>query len=1011
MLLGREEERLAIDHLLAGARDGRSGVLALVGESGIGKTMLLEYAADAAAGMRVLRARGIESEAEVPFAGLAELLRGALGALDQIPAPQATALGGALALRPATAGDRFAIGAATLSLLSACAEEGPLALLVDDAHLLDDSSAQALLFAARRLLADPIALVLAVREGEPSLLDGADLRTLRLGGLDRAAAAELLGRADVPADVVGRLYRATGGNPLALLELAPEGARLAALPSAGPVPISTSIAAAFLRRFERLPEPTRRALVLAAAIDGGDLVVLARAATALGLDLGALAAAEEAGLVTLTGGEAAFRHPLARSAVYAGASAQERRAVHAALAAALPDRDADRRAWHLAAASIGPDEQASAALEQAGERARERSAYGVAAGAFERGAGLAPADEARGRLLFAAADAAWLGGDLDRTVGLLDQARLHATRAVLEARIDHLAGLVAMRRGPVMDGYPLIVSAADTIAEDDPEQAVVMLAEAVHGCFYAGDTPAMLAAAARAVELAAVAGTRRARFFASMAQGIALVADGQGETGAAAVRSAVAIIEEHDELRDDPRLPFCRRSARCGCARPASAAAWSTARSSRRAARGRSAACRCSCTTSRATRRRPTGGRPRRRATTRRSVWRARPASGRSSPPRSRGSPGSRHGRGARMTAAGMRARRRRSASSSGWGSTRSGRSRRSATSSSASAARPRPSTHHEAQAAALRSRGIADVDLSPAPELVDAYLRLGRGEEAAAAATEFVAAAEAKGQPWALARAARCRGLLAEAGDLEADFEEALRLHALTPDGFETARTRLAYGARLRRARMRVRAREQLRSAVELFERLGAQPWADQARVELAATGETARRRDSSTLDDLTPQELQIAHLLAAGKTTREAAAAVFLSPKTVEYHLRQRLPQAGDPLARGACRQLRRAGLDPVDELELLVEPDELEHAHHVGGRADDDEAGAVHARTLARLQDQPDPGRVHERDLAQVEHELRSRAQLEAEQLLERIVGAGEVEIPRQRQDDLRAETVCG
>lgn len=179
-------------------------------------------------------------------------------------------------------------------------------------------------------------------------------------------------------------------------------------------------------------------------------------------------------------------------------------------------------------------------------------------------------------------------------------------------------------------------------------------------------------------------------------------------------------------------------------------------------------------------------------------------------------------------------------------------------------------------------------MDLSPAPELVDAYLRLGRRDEAAALVTGLVAEAEAKGQPWALARAARCQGLLADPGELEARFEEALELHARTPDAFETARTRLAYGARLRRARKRVQARTQLREALEVFERLGAPPWADQASAELAATGETARRRDPSTLDDLTPQELQIARLLAGGKTTREAAAAVFLSPKTVEYHLR---------------------------------------------------------------------------------------------------------------------------
>jgi hypothetical protein len=200
MLLGRKDERLALNGLFARAREGRSGVLALVGEPGIGKTALLEHAAENTDGMRILRARGIESEAEIPFAGLAELLRPTLSALDRIPVPQATALAGALALGPAHPQDRFAIGAATLSLLSASAEDTPLALLVDDAHSLDRSSAEAILFAARRLLADPIALVLTVREGEPSLLDGADLRVLRIAGLDRVDAAELLSDADLPSD-------------------------------------------------------------------------------------------------------------------------------------------------------------------------------------------------------------------------------------------------------------------------------------------------------------------------------------------------------------------------------------------------------------------------------------------------------------------------------------------------------------------------------------------------------------------------------------------------------------------------------------------------------------------------------------------------------------------------------------------------------------------------------------------------------------------------------------------
>jgi predicted ATPase len=314
-------------------------VLALVGEPGIGKTALLDYAAERAGGMRVLRARGVESEAEIPFAGLAELLRPVLTALDSIPPPQASALAGALALAPPSAQDRFAIGAATLSLLSAHADEQPLLLLVDDAHLLDGSSAEALLFAARRLLADPIALVLAVREGERSLVDGSDLRVLRIGGLARTEASQLLAAAHVTGDVVDRLYATTAGNPLALIELAAEADRVAELPADGPVPISTSISAAFLRTYDELPEDTRRLLLLAAASGSEDLAVLARAAGELGLSVDALDSAEQAGLVRVDSGSVAFRHPLARSAVYAQAGGRERRESHAVLARTLSDRD------------------------------------------------------------------------------------------------------------------------------------------------------------------------------------------------------------------------------------------------------------------------------------------------------------------------------------------------------------------------------------------------------------------------------------------------------------------------------------------------------------------------------------------------------------------------------------------------------------------------------------------------------------------------------------------------
>ncbi|MDX6488618.1 MAG: hypothetical protein QOK13_1233 [Gaiellaceae bacterium] len=883
MLLGREEERLALDRLLGEARDGRSGVLALVGEPGIGKTALLEYTTERAEGMRVLRARGVESEAEVPFAGLAELLRPALAAFDRIPEPQAHALGGALALEPATVQDRFAIGAATLSLLSAYAEEAPLLLVVDDAHLLDASSAEALLFAARRLVADPIGVVLAVREGEPSLLDGADLRVLRIAGLDRGEAAELLGQAP---DTVDRLFRATGGNPLALLELAPDAARLAELPLEAPVPLSASIAAAFVRRLDRLPEPTRRVLLLVSASDTGDVSVLAQAASAMGLTVDDLTPAEEAGLITLADGSVEFAHPLARSAVYADAPAQERRDAHAALAAALPDRDVDRRAWHLAAATVGPDARAAAALEQAGTRARERSAYAVAAAAFERGGRLAPSDDSRAKLLFAAAESASLAGDSARALRLLDEAEPAAADPVLAARILYLRGEVTMRRGPVMDGYPLIVSAAEQIAEADPALAVEMLARAAYGCFYAGDTPALVAAAERAVVLADGLESLRAGFFAAMSQALALVARGEGEAGASAARRAVEIAEGSEELRNDPLLLTWGALASLWL-REAQAGRSLIERASE-LARGQAAI----------------GALPgllhilaRDQATT--DQWPAAEASLDEAI------------RLARET--GQRVELAAALAGLAWLEARQGREeacRKHAAEARAacdelgmgtygiwtiqalgdlelSLGRPaEAAARHEEQVAAMSALGIADVDLSPAPELVESYLRLGRTADAAAAATDFVAAAEAKGQPWSLARAARCQGLLAD--EFEPLFHDALRLHALTPDVFEAARTQLAYGARLRRSRRRVRAREELRAALHSFERLGAEAWSDQARAELAATGETARRRDVGTLGELTPQELQIARLLAEGRTTREAAAAVFLSPKTVEYHLR---------------------------------------------------------------------------------------------------------------------------
>ncbi|TFV69926.1 ATP-binding protein, partial [Blastococcus sp. CT_GayMR20] len=370
MLLGRERERSLIGDLMSGARVGQSAVLVLTGEVGIGKSALLEDAAASATGMRLLRATGTESEAEVPFGALLQLLRPALVHLDRIPAPQADALATALALRPGTGSDRFAVGAATLSLLSRFAEDQPLAVVVDDAHLLDQPSAQALVFAARRLTADPVVVLAAVRAGEPSPLLEAGLPVLTVAGLSPAASGELVSASRRGA-VADRLYEATGGNPLALLELADDPSLLDALPPGAPVPVPARLARAFARRADRLPAPARTALLVAAAA-GDDLSLISRACRLLDVDAAALDDAEAAELLAVTAGRVTFRHNLVASAVWSEAAPAARRAVHRALAAALPEDDVDRRAWHLGEAALGPDEETARLLDAAASRARDR---------------------------------------------------------------------------------------------------------------------------------------------------------------------------------------------------------------------------------------------------------------------------------------------------------------------------------------------------------------------------------------------------------------------------------------------------------------------------------------------------------------------------------------------------------------------------------------------------------------------------------------------------------------
>jgi DNA-binding CsgD family transcriptional regulator len=883
MLLGRAHERGEIEQALARARSGVSAVLALAGEPGIGKTALLSHAAGQANGMRVLRACGVESEAQIPFGSLLELIRPALPLLEAIPAPQAAALEAALALRPAVAQDRFAVGAATLSLLCAYAEQEPAAVLVDDAQWLDGSSAAALLFAFRRLVADPVAVLLAVREGEPSLLDGADLPVLRIGGLSLEDAARLA--PGLSPEAVRRLHQTTAGNPLALCELAADAGDLMLAPEGAPLMVSARISRAFLRRASLLDTRARQALVLAAISDTGDLATVQRAAARLEIDVSCLGPAEHAGLITLGPGTVEFRHPLARSAVYADAPATQRRAAHRAMAAVLPDRDADRRAWHLAGAALGHDEAASAALAQAAAHSRDRSAYATAAAAFERAGRLAAGDERRAWLLWQAAEAGWLAGLTDHACAWLDEARGLAGDARTLIEVDRLAGHIATRRGPVMSGYAILVAAA---ARADPESAVAMLAEAASACFYAGNSAEMLAVAGKAQARLTADASVRGRFLAAMALGMARIFGGDAAAGTAAVRQAVTLAENSAEVRDDLRLlpwlavaPLFLRQTSTG--RSLLGHALQTARS--RAAVGvlpfaLNLIARDQATTDRwavaeATYAeaidlaRENGQQTELAFGLAGLAWlharRGREAEGRASAAE------------ALELCRGMGTRLHEIWATAALGELELGLG---------DAAAAVALFEHQQQL--LDDLAITDPDLSPAAELVEGYLTIGRPGDAQRTATRFSAATQTKGQPWSQARALRAQGMLAGEDGFAEAFERALSLHEQTPDAFEAARTRLVFGQRLRRSRSRVLARDQLRTAVDAFDRLGARPWADRARAELAATGETHRRRGAASIDDLTPQELQVALLLTGGKTTRETAAALFLSPKTVEYHLR---------------------------------------------------------------------------------------------------------------------------
>ncbi len=889
MLIGRESERGVLSPLIAGARLGESGVLILTGDAGIGKTALLAWAAANVGEMQVLRATGIEAEREVPFGGLLQLLRPLLDLLDSLPGPQADALSAALAIRAGAAADRFAVGAGTLSLICRAAERRPIALFIDDAHLLDRPSADALAFAARRLLADAVLLLATVRTGEPCALIDCGLPEVHVDALDAAASAQLVAsrsRSDLPAGLLDQLHRATGGNPLALLELSTDAENLLHRPPGAPVPVPSTVAAAVARETNRLDPAARTALLIAAA-SGGELLPVVRAIEQLGIDARALERAESAGLLTVSADRVLFRHPLVRSSVYGAADPEARRTAHRALFAVLPADDLDRRAWHLAESVVGPSEQAAALLERVADRAVSHSADAIAATAFERAARLS-IDETSGiGRLVSAGESAWLAGQPDRARVLLAEALRRPGSVAQRVRTQEILGAIAARTGSLIDARDILSAASQEAEPFDPELAVTLLADAVSACFYLGDAAWGLSAIDRITGLLSTAATVRAQILGLMAVGTAQLLAGVG--GMEPVRRSIELLSRTGELNDDPRrlvllvlAPMLLRES--GTGRDLINRAVEESR--QRVAIG--------------TLPRLLFHLARDEAATDR--WAAASSEYHESIRLARET-----GQSTELAA---------SLAGLGWLQARQGLHLECVAHLEESAKLcdehqihlfrawcysglgdlaagmgfVEPAlAHFEAMATHLDRVGIHDVDLDPAPERVELLVRLGRPGAARDLAGQFLDRATAKGQPWAMARAERSMALC-ESDDAAADerLAAAVDWHDDTLDEYERAKTLLALGSHWRRSRRRAQARVPLRQALAIFDALGAHPAAAVAGGELRATGENPQPKGASMVGELTPQELQIATMLANGRTTRETAAALFLSPKTIEYHLR---------------------------------------------------------------------------------------------------------------------------
>ena len=888
MLVDRLPERAALSQLLDAARAGRSGVLVMRGEPGIGKTALLEYAIGAAAGLRVARVAGVESEMELAFAALQQLCAPMLDKLAGLPDPQRDALGVAFGLTTGTAPDRFLVGLAALSLLSEVAEQQPLLCVIDDAQWLDRASAQALAFVARRLLAEPVALVFATREpGE----EYRGLPELPVGGLRDSDAQELLSsviRGPLDERVRDRIVAETRGNPLALLEL-PRG--VPGVPGVPGMPgVPGRIEDSFRRRLEVLPAATQLLMLVAAAEPAGEPTLVWRAAERLGIGADAVAPAADAGLLTI-GERVTFRHPLVRSAVYRAASPPERRAAHQALAGATdPQADPDRRAWHRAQATPGPDEELAAELERSAGRAQARGGLAAAAAFLERSAALTLDPVRQAERALAAAQAKYQAGEFDATLALLATAEAGPPDQLRRARADLLRGQIAFSSSRGSDAPPLLLKAARQFEPLDPRLARETYLDALAAATFAG-------------RLALGGGMREVAEAARMApptpgpprgpdlllEGISLVICEGYPAGAPVLRRAVSAFRGTD-VSTEEGLRWLWLACR------AALIVWDYASfdvlSDRQVTLARDAGALTVLPI--AFNMRSTAhlyaGEFTRAASMVTQAESVTEATGSSIAPYGAVALAAYRGREAQaahlLQTATDDAERRgegRALSYIGWADAVLYNSL---------------GRYEEALAVAQRASEdcpavqFADWALV---ELVEAAVRSAVPERATGAVQRLSGIARACGTDWVVGAEARSRALVSNGAAAENLYREAIDCFGRTGLRVDLARAHLIYGEWLRRERRRRDAREQLSSAYEIFDSVGAAAFAERARIELRATGGYARQQTTETPDTLTAQEALIARLAGGGASNPEIAAQLFISPATVAYHLRKVFTKLG--------------------------------------------------------------------------------------------------------------------